>query len=526
MNNMEIPKPGQLFPAAELKDKAAVVAALALAALEAVAVFNDGGYFLPAMTFCVAIGWITLVLLVWVNGTEFRLFYGRMTFAIIILLALFWVWLGASVSWSIAPDLSWVEFNRTGGYVALFFAGLILGRSSSARSLFALLFLFIAAAAAVYTVGAKALPSVIDNYENLGRVTGALGYINGSGLMAAFAFPLAVFCTAEKTVRVPVRLLAGVSGLFLLTALFFTLSRGAIYALIVGLVFYFIFSPFRIRSFVALAIVTVPTVLVASWCVGQSAIMDDDVDRYLRITVAVTLRWYLALAVLGIIGMTLIMIYIDKNITFPERTVRLAGTLLLAVVLTGWVAGSSAYILTREPSFPEWTANTYAEFKSVGGGRGDVGRLFELGSSTKRWQLWEEAIRSWESKPITGWGGQSFPLTHLMLREERVGFVKQPHGLLFQLLSETGLIGLTLLATFISLTIGVSALLIKKLRDPPASSLAAALFSVNIVYLIDTSYDWDWNIFALTMPYFLITGILVGWHDSLARVGKGSPGSG
>jgi hypothetical protein len=522
MKNIKIIKPSFIFPPTTRKDVAAVIAVLFLAILEAAAVFNNGGYYLTTMTFCVMASWVTLIFLVFANGDSGYLFYGKITIAILTLVSLFWIWTGTSLFWSIASDLTWVEFNRTGGYLALFLIGLLLGRNDAARSLFAGLLLFIAASAAVYTIGAKALPSVIDNYENLARVSVPLGYINGTGLMSAFAVPLALYFSAERKIRAPIRLFACVSALLLLTALFFTLSRGAIYALIAGLLIYFAFSPIRIRSLVMLSIALVPTLLIASWSMGQAALMDDDVDRFIRIGVAGTLRWYLfaAAVVTGIL--TVVVIYIDRRITFSEHTVRVSGTILLVVIVTSGAIGITSFVITREPSFAEWAADTYAEFKSVGGGRGDVYRLFEVGSSTKRWQLWEEAIESWQRKPIYGSGAQSFPLTHLMLREPGVSFVKQPHGLLFRLLSETGLIGLILLSLFISLTIAVATLLMKMLNCRLPKGLAVAIFSTTFIYLIHTSYDWDWNMFALTMPYFLLTGILVGWHASLKQTGKES----
>ena len=45
------------------------------------------------------------------------------------LLALFAVWSGLSIDWSIAPDLSWVQFNRWAAYALVAGLAVVLGSS-------------------------------------------------------------------------------------------------------------------------------------------------------------------------------------------------------------------------------------------------------------------------------------------------------------------------------------------------------------------------------------------------------------
>ncbi len=506
-----------LLQPAKRKDLASVIAVVAFAAIEGIAIFNDGGYFISTMALCAIGAWLIFIFLLLATNEKRHISFAWISYVTIALFALFWLWNGVSIFWSISTDLSWVEFIRTGGYLALLLIGVAVGNHNNARSLAAGSFLFIAVAAAIYTIGAKALPSVIDNYGDFARVYVPLGYTNATGLMSAIAFPIAVYFSAERSISSPMRLLSGGSAMLLLTSLFFTMSRGAIFALILGLTLYFAFCPIRIRSLVMLSIVLVPTLLIAFWSAGQSAIMENRVDRFLRIETAVLLRWYLALGILFIFLSTLFVIYIDKKITFTERTVRIAGICSFALVAIALTSSATYFVMTREPSLKEWAANTYSDFKSIpeGSSKSRITRLSAVGSSSGRWQLWQEAIQSWQEKPVQGSGAQSFPLTHLLTREPETGNVKQPHGLYFRLLSELGLVGLLFFAAFMSLSIGVATMLIIKLQDRKLKGLAAAIFSLTIIYLVHTSYDWDWNMFAVTMPYFLFTGILIGWHDSL-----------
>ena len=107
-------------------------------------------------------------------------------------------------------------------------------------------------------------------------------------------------------------------------------------------------------------------------------------------------------------------------------------------------------------------------------------------------------------------------------------FVKQPHGLPFRLLSEEGLVGFAIAGAFIVVTLIATALLLMRIDDRWKRGLAGALLSVNVIYLVHTSFDWDWNILAVTMPYFLFTGMLVGWYGSIKQGNRlsGRPGAG
>ena len=61
-------------------------------------------------------------------------------------------------------------------------------------------------------------------------------------------------------------------------------------------------------------------------------------------------------------------------------------------------------------------------------------------NSGNRWVWWEEAVRGFEDRPITGFGAGSFPLTHRHYRESTIE-VLQPHSVPLEFLTETGLVG-------------------------------------------------------------------------------------
>ena len=61
-------------------------------------------------------------------------------------------------------------------------------------------------------------------------------------------------------------------------------------------------------------------------------------------------------------------------------------------------------------------------------------------NSGNRWVWWEEAMRGFEDRPVTGFGAGSFPLTHRHYRESTLE-VLQPHSVPLEFLTETGLVG-------------------------------------------------------------------------------------
>ena len=98
--------------------------------LEAFAAFFNGAYFLGPMTLFAGGAWVILLFLIFTEPDVFQIRWPGAAVVACGSLVLFWVWTGLSVFWSINPDQTWVEFNRTGGYLAVLMIGVIAGRRS------------------------------------------------------------------------------------------------------------------------------------------------------------------------------------------------------------------------------------------------------------------------------------------------------------------------------------------------------------------------------------------------------------
>ena len=250
-----------------------------------------------------------------------------------------------------------------------------------------------------------------------------------------------------------------------------------------------------------------PTVSIAWWASGKDALTKDFMDMASRVDAAYDLRIYLAFAAASVAIIFIAILMTGRKVTFPRGITRLAGGLALLSTF-GIFITLLALFFSSQPSMSAWVHQAFQDFTAGAPSRpAGAGRLIELGSNG-RWTLWTEAVASWEDNPIEGSGAESFPLIHLARRESDAVFVKQAHGLGFSLLSELGIVGFTAGAAFIVLTMFLAALAWSQTRNRWERGSAAGLISLMVIYLIHTSFDWDWNMFGITMIFFFFAGIM------------------
>lgn len=491
-----------------------IIVPVMLAALELFAAFTNGGYFIGSMTLCVVAAWLILVTatMLPVNQGALACWLRQPRIMVTVTLALlFWIWTGASLFWSIAGSETWIEFNRTGAYIALLLTGSIIGRDASQRKTVSWLLAGAATIAAIYGLGSRALPSLVDNLDNLGRVAVPVGYTNAQGLLMSLFIPITLYFASARNENRFLRLVSAEATVLMLLCLFFTYSRGAIYTLAGGILVYLALSPLRLRGLLNLLLVLAPVVAVARWSNQQPALKQDWIPMETRLATAAELRVYIlaALAATGLLFAGSLLL--ENRISLPLKVKR-AAALVMAVLTVATCLAGAFWFFTSEYSLPEWADRTYADFTARKAEGQGAERLVSM-SSAGRWQIWNEAIENWQEHKMTGTGAQSFPLTHLMKREEGVPYVKQAHSLPFSLLSELGLAGFISMAMFIVITLFFAIRTLLAIADRQERGLAAALLTATIIYLAHTSFDWDWNMMALTMPYFLFAGMLVGWKN-------------
>src|SRR6266568_666284 len=106
-------------------------------------------------------------------------------------LALFVLWQGASIAWSIEPSRSWDYANRGLVYLAFAAAGALLGGVAVRRLTYAAAALL--AALFVWALAAKVIPGLYSDYGRLARLRYPLGYWNELALLAAASVPIGLW---------------------------------------------------------------------------------------------------------------------------------------------------------------------------------------------------------------------------------------------------------------------------------------------------------------------------------------------
>jgi O-antigen ligase len=430
------------------------------------------------------------------------------------LLALFAVWSGWSIAWSIAPDLSWVQLNRWAAYTLVAALALVLGSSlRRAPQLTALAFLVVATAVAAYALGGKVIPwfSIpglidLDHTANFSRLREPLGYWNALGLVCVLAGPIAVRTAADPDASRRWRTFSLVSLVVLLVTLGLTYSRGGILSLLVALAVLVAIGPDRLRltAYAVLGMAAaVPAYVVAvvrddltTDGVVQAERADDGLILLVALLVAIALvvwagRW------LRDRDAHLEQAKLVPPSVRPRNALVAAGAALL--VLIGGLAVSERGVTgTIEDRWDDFTTVKSDD-------QSDPSRVLRSNSGN-RWVWWKEAAGAFSDEPVKGWGAGSFPLVHRRYRENDLP-VRQAHSVPLQLLAETGLVGAALALAGLGL-LGWAAAARLRYADGRERRYVAALACASLAWGVHMWFDWDSDIPGVTLPLLIFLGVL------------------
>jgi hypothetical protein len=415
------------------------------------------------------------------------------------LLAGFVCWCGISILWSIEPDRSWAYLNRGLVYLAFAVVGLAVGvYVPRAVRLWAFVLTGVVALALGWALLGKAVPWV-GGSGRIARLDSPVGYWNGLGLLFDFGLPLALWLAARRDHPHWLRA-AGTVLLYALTvALLLTYSRAGIAVGVVAVAVWLGFGGPRVEGVCALLLGGGVGLAVGIWALSRPGLANDAQPHSVRVhdgawfalvfvLVAVAVA---ALAYLGSLGEE------QRPLTEPQRL--LLGRLALGALAVGAAAGVITLVVASKPQswFRDFTRVPTNPAETVG-----AGRLTSINSNS-RWQWWKEAWRAFEKQPLRGTGAGSFELSHRLFRSNRL-VVTEPHNVPLQFLSETGIVGLLLALGAVAFAV---AGVVQRVRGSPAA-LAVAVAA--LAYLLHSVVDFDWDFVAVTGPFFLTVGVLLG----------------
>src|SRR3954471_22262531 len=352
--------------------------------------------------------------------------------------AVFAVYTALSIIWSLAPSDSWLEANRTFAYLATFAGAVALVRLFPHRwadLLYGVLMGTVAICA--WALLTKVFPGAFAHDEIYARLRAPFEYWNSVGLMAAMAVPPLLWLSARRAGRAVVNALAWPLLGLVLVCLMLAYSRGALVALGLGLVVWFVAVPLRLRAVAALVSASLLAMPVVIWAFAQDGLTVDRAPMVARVDAGHELGALLLLLAVLLAAAGLAVGFLTATRPPTERTRRIAGRGLLAGLALVPVAVLIA--LAASPggisgqTSETWNRLTDPQARTPAN---TPDRL--TATSSVRAQYWDEALKVHAHSTLVGTGAGAYATGRNRYRQNGDVIVRHAHGYVVQTLSDLG----------------------------------------------------------------------------------------
>ena len=345
-----------------------------------------------------------------------------------------------------------------------------------------------------YALSERLLPGLVElerSQRAYGRLEQPLTYWNAMGVLAAVALVVCAGLLADGSRPRPFRLAAAAAAVPLGLALHLSVSRGALLALVAGLVA-LVLAGRRREHAAAAALVAGGGLLAAALATPFDAVTSLSGTLPSREREG-------ALALIGLVALAGAAALVANRgitalrpgaLTFPRHS----GKVAAIVVVAGFVAAVSAG-QQRGGDAPLATGPD---------------RYVTLESS--RYAYWEVAGRAFADAPLAGVGPGGWAIRWRQEREFAEG-ARDAHSLPLQTAAELGLVGLALLGIWFA---GIALAARDALRAPPATMAAGPLAGF-VVWAAHAALDWDFQMPAATLPALLLAATLLAQSASAMR---------
>ena len=480
----------------------AIFKAVVLLALVATAAYGmiDEGLYSAELWLPVAAGVLALLLVtLFVRG-----YYQEVPLAGWIMVAFLAVLVGVkglSMAWTISETETVDEVLRSSMYLAVFLMG--LAALTSERQVGPLMDIAVLMITAVAGYGLLQKTSPVE-YPIMSidgvRIDSTLGYANAVAVIVGMGVALAL----ARMTAVRNALLRGLYAaltLAFLVALYFTVSRGGIGSLGVGLVSLFVLTGNRLQMLANLLLLSVPGVWLLWQVQSLEGLMRADISEQQRIAEGAALRTDLILALAAAFVLQAGYAFLANRYELMPLGRRVIGALALfgAVLAVGAGAfammnsyGGISQTYERLVSNPNQTETATQRLASL-----------SLGYREDYWRVGWEA---WKEHPLTGTGAGTFQYTWLENRPGLQG-VKQVHNLYLEQGTETGVFAFLALVGFVVALVGYSARATWRSQGGERRLLLAGLVSALVVYLVSSFLEWHWYIPGSTLIFFFLAAI-------------------
>ncbi len=347
-----------------------------------------------------------------------------------------------------------------------------------------------------------------------GRLNGPVEYRNATALLFCIAYwPLIVTAATRGRGRALRAICFGLAVLMLGLA-FLTQSRGVLIGLGCGALVVVVLGPERVRR-MWLALLSVLLLACASpWLLkpyhaftGASGVTSADITTAAAalaavVIVSLALGFLLAVFDAGLRPASSVM-------TRVRVVARAALVVALVAALTGGLVAihgnpiHELHVKWRQFTSLQATNTSSTRYTSAGG---------------QRYDLWRIAVLEFRAHPVGGVGEGSYEFSYYRLRRTNRN-LSDPHGLLFQLGSELGVVGLLLFGAII---VGLIGSMKRWWRWAPLDvrRSVCGLTAAGATFIGQSLVDWMWRIPGLTALGVLCLGVAAAM---LARSAVGAP---
>jgi hypothetical protein len=408
---------------------------------------------------------------------------------------------GLSIAWTISETETVNEILRSSMYLAVFIVGLAaLSSGRQVGSLMDIAVLMITAVAG-YGLLQKINPAEypVTSFDGV-RIDSTLGYANALAVVVGMGVTLVLARTTAIRNAILRGLYAALTLAFLV-ALYFTVSRGGIGSIGIGLISLLVLTRDRLQMLANLLLLSLPGVWLLWRVHNLEGLMRADISEQQKIAEGAAFRNDLILALAAAFVLQAGYAFLASRYELMPLGRRVIGALALFGVVLAVGVGAFAVVdryggigqaYGTLVSNPNQTENATQRLASL-----------SLGYREDYWRVGWEA---WKEHPFTGTGAGTFQYTWL---ENRLGTqgVRQVHNLYLEQGTETGVFAFVALVGFVVALVGYSARATWRSQGRERRLLLAGLVSALVVYLVSSFLEWHWYVPGSTLIFFFLAAI-------------------
>ena len=348
---------------------------------------------------------------------------------------------------------------------------------------------------ALYALATRLFPEELASLDDtVGgyQLAAPIGYWNALGMLLAFGLLLGAGLALHRATRL--RVIAGAALVPLGVALYFTFSRGALLALLAGVLVLLVLDGRAAAGLPVLAVAPAAAIILAS----RSPALTRAGETLEEVqTQGQRLAWQLGL----LAGAGAVVTWCMHRAA-PRVHVHVPSVKRLAVALAIVLAALALAAVVREGG-PSATADRALQAfrQEPPPVSGSLDRRLLSTSGHGRADYWRVAAGMVEREPLLGEGAGSFERRWTQERTAPNN-ARDAHNLYLETLAELGPIGLALLLV----ALGAPLTGLGRARHDALGPAAAAAL---VAFLVHAAVDWDWELPVLVLPALACATVLV-----------------